>query len=270
MIHDVQSQVHFLSDELGRNRSTMNALQGINPKDLFLPSPNSKNGNGNGSNSFYNMNTTDLQALNDEIGGENERDAEDEDNNNNVSIDLKRSASTQWRENLNVGDQLDAQDESGLWWTAEIKSVRDDGQLQISYDGWGDTYDEWIPRDSDRLEMFRTRYITMSGVDKKIIKEGSMQNEGKMFKTWRKRHFVLYDNGQLIYYGNQGDENPLGSININNLKNVTKISYGKNKQFGFEIEIEGNRIWKFICDEEKDQTEWINAIKIVRNEKATN
>jgi len=247
---------------------------------LFLTSSNSKNG----PNSLQNMNSNDLQVLSDEteIEAETGIDDDDDDNDNdndndNVKYNNKnnkkvekqrRSTIQQFRDNLNVGDALDAQDVSGLWWTAKIKAVRDDGQVQISFDEWGETFDEWLPRDSDRLEMPYTRYIKKSN-DKKIIKEGAMQNEGKMYKTWRKRHFVLLDDGQLVYYGNQGDDNALGSIKIRGFKNIVKMSYGKTKQFGFEIETDDNRVCKFLCEEEKDQIEWIKTIKSFQSEKST-
>jgi hypothetical protein len=46
---------------------------------------------------------------------------------------------------------VDVMDCRGKWYQAEIREFRDD-QVLIHYDGWPDRYDEWIGRDSERIE----------------------------------------------------------------------------------------------------------------------
>jgi len=139
--------------------------------------------------------------------------------------------------------------------------------LQIRYDGWGDQYDEWIDRTSSRLAVYKSKYAIMQG-DRKIIKEGTMQKEGKMFKTWRRRYFKLYDNGDMSYYNAKEDESALGSINVKKMKQTSKQSYGRSKEYGFQVETE-TRCWKFICDDEQGQNEWVNAVNFVQRGKFT-
>jgi hypothetical protein len=41
---------------------------------------------------------------------------------------------------------------AGAWWPAEVVAVRDDGHVQIRYPGWGDYWDETVPRDRLALD----------------------------------------------------------------------------------------------------------------------
>lgn len=63
-----------------------------------------------------------------------------------------------WRTTLQVGDVLDALDTSNSWYTSTVRQVRPDA-VEVHYHGWGDRWDEWIPRDSDRLARRGTRCV---------------------------------------------------------------------------------------------------------------
>eukprot|EP01083_Nonionella_stella_P244899 851918_1 len=127
----------------------------------------------------------------------------------------RKSTMSVWRESLEPGDQLDCKDETGLWWTAKIVGYKGNSdRLQIRYDGWGDQYDEIIERESDRLAVYKSMFHSKDKKGQKLIREGFMSKEGKMFKTWRKRYFTLADNGKLCYFHKKGEENPIGSIDI--------------------------------------------------------
>eukprot|EP00484_Ammonia_sp_Unknown_P018994 CAMPEP_0197028132 /NCGR_PEP_ID=MMETSP1384-20130603/7897_1 /TAXON_ID=29189 /ORGANISM="Ammonia sp." /LENGTH=1169 /DNA_ID=CAMNT_0042457085 /DNA_START=95 /DNA_END=3604 /DNA_ORIENTATION=- len=180
------------------------------------------------------------------------------------SSSRRKSTMSMWRESLKPGDQLDCKDESGLWWTAKVIDYKGNSdKLVIRYDGWGDGHDETIGRESDRLAVFKSMcYLTDKGGNK-LIREGFMSKEGKMFKTWRKRYFKLDEQGQLSYFHNKEDENPIGSIDIRLMSKTERISFGRNKQFGIQIHTE-NRVWKFLCGSEKDVAEWIHALNFVK------
>lgn len=272
MIFDVQNQVKYLNNELEKNRSTI--------LEMKRKSKNfSANNNNDGNNNTNNPLGIDFGALPDYEDEESEYSDDDidqkdnNDNNNGIGqigkkkkqrLTRRKSTMTSWRENLQIGDQLDCQDESGLWWTARIVNYKgsDSNMLQVRYDGWGDQYDEVIPRDSPRIAVYKSRYHTKKG-GKKIIREGVMQKEGKMFKTWRKRYFTLDDTGTMSYYQNKGDQNPIGSFDVKLMKKTERASFGRNKQFGISIHTE-NRLWKFLCESEKDLAEWIHAINFVK------
>merc|ERR1719410_2219644 len=177
----------------------------------------------------------------------------------------RKSTMSMWREGLKVSDQLDCKDESGLWWTARIIGYKNGNNnlLLIRYDGWGDQYDEAIDRTSDRLAVYKSRFHSKDKGGKKLIREGFMSKEGKMFKTWRKRYFTLSDQGKLTYYHKQGQDNPIGSVDVKKMKKTERCSFGRNKQFGVQIHTDV-RVWKFLCQDEKELAEWIHALNFVR------
>eukprot|EP01084_Bolivina_argentea_P249652 418019_1 len=175
----------------------------------------------------------------------------------------RKSTMSLWRESLKPGDQLDCKDESGLWWTAKVVGYKGNSdKLQIRYDGWGDQYDEVIDRSSDRLAVYKSMFHSKKG-GKKLIREGYMSKEGKMFKTWRKRYFTLDDQGQMSYYHNKGDDNSIGTLDVKLMRKTERASFGRNKQFGLQLHTE-TRLWKFLCANEKDLAEWIHAINFVK------
>ena len=53
---------------------------------------------------------------------------------------------------------------------------------------------------------------TKNPIMKVIIYEGFMKKEGKLFKTWRNRYFVLNKDGVLAYYRKKGDEHAINSL----------------------------------------------------------
>jgi len=55
-----------------------------------------------------------------------------------------------WRIQLEVGGECDGCDTVKKWYTCHIVEV-DREMVKITYDGWGNQYDEWLPRSSDRL-----------------------------------------------------------------------------------------------------------------------
>jgi hypothetical protein len=51
---------------------------------------------------------------------------------------------------LELGDEVLA-DWMGMWWTAEVRDLQDDGRVRIHYTGWDGYPDEVVPRDRLRL-----------------------------------------------------------------------------------------------------------------------
>jgi len=194
-----------------------------------------------------------------------EQDNMKNNKNNKRKPKRRKSTMSMWRESLKPNDQLDCKDESGLWWTAKVVAYKggNSDKLQIRYDGWGDQYDEIIERSSERLAVYKSMFHSKDKGGKKLIREGFMSKEGKMFKTWRKRYFTLDDQGKLAYYHNKGDENPIGSVDVKLMKKTERTSFGRNKQFGVQIHTD-TRIWKFLCNDEKDLAEWIHAFNFVK------
>ena len=222
---------------------------------------------GNGTIVIHDENSSNIEVL-DEEDTKDDYDAEPPKKKKSkkpTKQKRRKSTMSMWRESLKPGDQLDCKDESGLWWTAKIVGYKDNDsdKLQIRYDGWGDKYDEQIKRSSERLAVYRSMFHSKDKGGKKLIREGYMSKEGKMFKTWRKRYFTLDDQGKLAYYHSKGDENPIGSVDVKLMKKTERMSFGKNKTYGVQIHTE-TRVWKFLCATEKDLAEWIHAFNFVK------
>jgi len=155
---------------------------------------------------------------------------------------------------------VDARDDQGLWWEATVMESK--GELiRIKFEGWETDSDEWITRTSERLATFRSkRFEQKEG--KKVIKNGFLEKEGKTFKTWHKRFFVLTE-GCLKYYENEKDTNAIGQINIDDTIDTKTGDFGKKKP-GFQLTA-GGRTWKFLCENEKDVTDWLQCILLVKS-----
>jgi hypothetical protein len=61
---------------------------------------------------------------------------------------------------LEKGQRLQAEQE-GLWWAAEVMSLRPDGRVKIHYTGWASSWDEVVPRSRLRLESPGPKQVTL-------------------------------------------------------------------------------------------------------------
>eukprot|EP01084_Bolivina_argentea_P061396 112197_1 len=171
-----------------------------------------------------------------------------------------REFKVSWRESLKPNVRLDCKDEYGLWWTAKVVAYKsgDTDKLQIRYDGLSERYDEIIDRLSDRLAVYKSMFYSKDIDGKKIIKEGFMKKEGKIFRTWRTRYFILDEQGKLIYYHSKGCDYPIGSIDIKIMEKVQRTK--ETNQFEAQIHTAS---WKFLCQNENDLAEWLHAFDFV-------
>eukprot|EP00483_Globobulimina_turgida_P012790 UN12814 len=64
-----------------------------------------------------------------------------------------------------------------------------------------------------------------------------MQKEGKMIKSWRRRWFVLQNNGVMSYYHNEQEATPLGRFNVKQLSKMLNKSWSKSnkKRYGIKV-----------------------------------
>lgn len=134
---------------------------------------------------------------------------------------------------------------------------------QVKFDQFGGK--EWISKESQRLAPFKSMYHAVSK-GKKIVKEGYMQKEGKMFRTWRRRYFVLFQTGQMNYYQEKdlSEGNPISSFNVMSMKGTKRVLVGRQKQPGFHLTTT-DRTWKFICDSEQEVLDWIRCINLLND-----
>jgi len=95
----------------------------------------------------------------------------------------------------------------------------------------------------------------------KAVKEGYLTKQGKTFKTWRKRWFLLNDFG-LSYYKSPDQKFPLGCIAIEAIKSVDETSKhtGKSKEaYSFNITTP-KRTYNLNTETATEIKEWMEAI----------
>eukprot|EP00475_Leptophrys_vorax_P028481 TRINITY_DN4121_c0_g1_i1.p1 TRINITY_DN4121_c0_g1~~TRINITY_DN4121_c0_g1_i1.p1 ORF type:complete len:912 (-),score=279.12 TRINITY_DN4121_c0_g1_i1:98-2833(-) len=68
---------------------------------------------------------------------------------------LKTYVEPEWRPFLKKDDLVDALDKTNKWYESKVLDVKEN-EVFIHYNGWADRWDEWIPKDSDRLAQVHT------------------------------------------------------------------------------------------------------------------
>ena len=176
---------------------------------------------------------------------------------NRAKINVVEDVEDNWRSRLSIGDAVDCLHASGLWCRATIAGLtaNEACDLQIRFSGFGDGFDEVLSRSSHRIDIFKTRFDAQAT---RVRHEGFMRKEGRLFKTWRKRYFVLLD-GILAYYNRKGDESPIKSIPLKTLLDMRRTTIGEN-DCGMELKTK-ERTWKFLCGTEQELVRWIRAIQ---------
>jgi calcium-dependent protein kinase len=104
-----------------------------------------------------------------------------------------------------------------------------------------------------------------------IVKQGYMQKEGKMIKSWRRRWFVLQNNGVMSYYHNEHESTPLGRFNVKQLTRLLNKSWSKSnkKRYGIKV-YTPHRNWKFLLINNQQRLDRIKAFETVSGKQAGN
>eukprot|EP00485_Elphidium_margaritaceum_P003613 CAMPEP_0202698964 /NCGR_PEP_ID=MMETSP1385-20130828/12195_1 /ASSEMBLY_ACC=CAM_ASM_000861 /TAXON_ID=933848 /ORGANISM="Elphidium margaritaceum" /LENGTH=1079 /DNA_ID=CAMNT_0049355797 /DNA_START=9 /DNA_END=3248 /DNA_ORIENTATION=+ len=104
---------------------------------------------------------------------------------------------------------------------------------------------------------------TSSSSSAGVAKKGWLKKEGKLFKSWKRRYFILQHNGMLSYYAAQ-PKNAVHdkAINTFNVAHFTHLIQSTKIKFCF-ILCTADRNWKFIASTAKHMNEWMKAIKSV-------
>ncbi len=102
--------------------------------------------------------------------------------------------------------------------------------------------------------------------DELIIKQGWMQKEGKIIRSWRTRYFKLQKNGKMGYYHHENEEHAIATFNVKKLTKLACKSWSNTnrKRYGIKV-YTPHRDWKFLCQNTQERNEWINAIANVSN-----
>ena len=104
-----------------------------------------------------------------------------------------------------------------------------------------------------------------------IAKQGYMMKEGKMWRSWKKRWFVLQNNGIMSYYHNEQESNPIARFNCKENTKLLNKSWGTSnkKRYGIKL-YTPHRNWKFFTQNNDERQEWIKAFEQVSGTKASN
>jgi ubiquitin C-terminal hydrolase len=107
-----------------------------------------------------------------------------------------------WR-NFEVGDIIDACDSVNKWYESTVRDVKED-KLFIHFNNWASTWDDWIPRDSDRLAKKNTHTNGPRQTN-------STSSAGSYSGLW-----------SMGGYGNnhEGKPDPSGAVGFQNLGNT--------------------------------------------------
>jgi len=98
-------------------------------------------------------------------------------------------------------------------------------------------------------------YVQISAPQNAILKRGYLKKEGKLFKSWKKRYFILENNGVVSYYPSHHEvAKPIHQFSIANAKimSSSKIKHAL-------IVITPLRNWKLICSNDAQRNEWMAA-----------
>jgi hypothetical protein len=96
-----------------------------------------------------------------------------------------------------------------------------------------------------------------------IIRIGEMQKQGDFVKSWKKRLFLLREDGQLMYFGDGDVPKSRGAIDINRVHRITKAEQDTMLPFSVALSYE-NRDWFLNFESQSQMQDWIATIKALK------
>eukprot|EP01083_Nonionella_stella_P094382 264747_1 len=104
-----------------------------------------------------------------------------------------------------------------------------------------------------------------------ILKEGWMQKEGKIIRSWKLRYFKLYKNGKMKYYHDENEEYAIATFNVKKLTKLKNKSWSNSnkKRYGIKV-YTPHRNWKFLLINNDQRSAWMKAFEAVSGKKADN
>ena len=109
---------------------------------------------------------------------------------------------SKWRKQLKTGDKCDVVDPSHKWYTCTIVDIAPTrNQIMVHFTGWLPKYDEWISRDSPRLQPAFT--VAKGGKDsggvngewkdlEPIIEDLDDPHDENIYAIWRVKCLYMY------------------------------------------------------------------------------
>lgn len=148
---------------------------------------------------------------------------------------------------------------------AERAGVKE-GQIVISVNGVNvleadhDEIIHLVHRDVRRLVLELGSGNMSPMVDLQVpVRTGFLQKQttSTIFRSWKRRFFILRRDDCLYYYKNEQESDPLGAIP---LSGYTVSRHGDAHKFGFKAEKYNNRTYHFMAESREDMTNWVGAM----------
>ena len=98
-----------------------------------------------------------------------------------------------------------------------------------------------------------------------VMRIGELQKQGDFVKSWKKRLFVLREDGQLLYFSEGDVPKPRGSIDVNRVSKITKAEQDTMLPFSIALTADG-RDWFLNFESQSQMQDWISAFKARREE----
>ncbi|KAL6070895.1 Pleckstrin y domain-containing A member 2 [Balamuthia mandrillaris] len=98
--------------------------------------------------------------------------------------------------------------------------------------------------------------LEQEAMDAQITKIGYMVKRGDVFKSWKKRLFIMLENGKLLYYADAERPPPRGSLDLHDVVMVRKAKPPVN---AIELTTR-NRVWVLATSTEEETNEWVETL----------
>ena len=117
--------------------------------------------------------------------------------------------------------------------------------------------------DSDEKD----EWVDLASTESTIIKRGYMRKEGKLFKSWKKRWFILQNDGTVSYFhSRQQSTSAEQAIATFSCRNCLKLVKSSKIPHCFYL-CTAQRNWKLICANDANRDDWIRAFESARRPK---
>jgi hypothetical protein len=86
-----------------------------------------------------------------------------------------------------------------------------------------------------------------------LVHSGYMEKQGRIFKTWKRRYFTLYNNGRMVYKADANSDELLGELDV-------KFAAIESNGSSVSVKTE-KRVLKLRCDSNLETQQWSGAMK---------